>query len=93
MFEVINQWQQSGLTQKAWCEQNNIAYGTFHYWYKLYRSQALATNQDSSEGFLPLLADRLERGRGAWCEPELPDGKKLVFHQPVGADLLRTLIE
>ena len=33
MFELIEQWQQSGLSQKAFCEQHSIRYYVFHYWY------------------------------------------------------------
>ncbi|MGI8635775.1 MAG: IS66 family insertion sequence element accessory protein TnpA, partial [Segetibacter sp.] len=34
MFDRIDQWQQSGLSQKAFCEQVNLSYHIFHYWYK-----------------------------------------------------------
>ena len=39
MFTMIEQWQRSGLTQKAFCEQQSIRYHTFYYWYKCYREQ------------------------------------------------------
>lgn len=34
MREVVTAWQQSGLSKKAFCHQQNIRYGTFHYWHK-----------------------------------------------------------
>ena len=43
MLQMITQWQQSGLTQKGFCAANNIAYHVFHYWYRVYRSDANAT--------------------------------------------------
>lgn len=46
---MITQWQQSGLTQKAFCITNNIAYHVFHYWYRVYRS-----NQNTAGSFLPV---------------------------------------
>jgi len=49
MLQMITQWQQSGLTQKAFCTTNNIAYHVFHYWYGVYRSEANATGS-----FLPV---------------------------------------
>lgn len=48
-LQMITQWQQSGLTQKAFCIANNIAYHVFHYWYGVYRS-----GQNSSGSFLPV---------------------------------------
>jgi hypothetical protein len=37
-LEIIKKWQESGLSQKRFCADNNIAYHAFHYWYKVYRS-------------------------------------------------------
>lgn len=39
MFKLIEQWQQSRLTQNTFCEQQFIRYHVFHYWYKRYREQ------------------------------------------------------
>ena len=36
MFKMISTWQQSGLSQKSFCEQNGIRYHVFHYWYKCF---------------------------------------------------------
>jgi len=47
MFELIEQWQQSGLSQKAFCEQHSIRYYVFHYWYRRYRKQHVVTNNGS----------------------------------------------
>lgn len=48
-LQMITQWQQSGLTQKAFCISNNITYHVFHYWYGVYRY-----NQNTSGSFLPV---------------------------------------
>jgi hypothetical protein len=92
MFKGICRWQHSGLTQKAWCDKNKIAYGTFHYWYKRYRtSEKRVVGQDATEGFVQLMVDDTPKV-GCWCELVFPNGRKLAFHQPVGADFLRSLI-
>jgi|SRR5665213_3656150 len=44
LLGMITQWQESGLTQKAFCTTNNIAYHVFHYWYGVYRSKQKTTN-------------------------------------------------
>jgi elongation factor P hydroxylase len=36
-LELIDQWQASGLNQKAFCESKGIGYARFHYWYAIYR--------------------------------------------------------
>jgi hypothetical protein len=48
-LEMIGQWQQSGLTQRAFCATHNIAYHVFHYYYGVYRSR-----QNTSDSFLPV---------------------------------------
>ena len=43
----IAAWQQSGLTQKAYCEQQELRYSTFGYWVrKLRRAAEPATNEE-----------------------------------------------
>ena len=91
MFRSITRWQQSGLSQKAWCEKNDIGYATFHYWYKRFRTTDVAVdNQDNDNGFVQVLVDGTSTA--GWCELLLADGKKLVFHQPVSAAFLSNLI-
>lgn len=48
-LQMIIQWQQSGLSQKAFCQANGVAYHVFHYWYGVYRSE-----KNTSASFLPL---------------------------------------
>ncbi|MGN6342853.1 MAG: IS66 family insertion sequence element accessory protein TnpB [Ginsengibacter sp.] len=48
MFEMIGQWQQSGLNKKAYCDQQSIKHCTFYYWYKHYRQQHGDIDEKSS---------------------------------------------
>jgi len=52
-LDMINQWKQSGLSQKVFCVTNNIAYHVFHYWYGVYKSE-----QKSTGSFLPVSITR-----------------------------------
>lgn len=88
MFSLIDQWQQSDSTQKLFCHQNNLQYSVFHYWYKRYRNQHPDT--ETSKQFIKLAVSPLT-GPG-YAELILPDGKRLLFHQPVTSDYLKTLI-
>lgn len=92
MFTGILDWRQSGLTQKAWCEKNNIAYAAFHYWYKKFRSEGQNAVADHAEEnrFVQLMVDTPSQTH--WCELILPDGKKLIFHRAVTSEFIKSLI-
>ena len=92
MFRGILRWQQSGLSQKAWCEKNKIPYSTFHYWYKRFRTKKEpAAIKGTSEGFVQLMVQDMHSD-SHWGELVLTDGRRLILHQPVGAEFIRTLI-
>ncbi len=92
MFDGVIRWQQSGLSQKAWCEQNNFSYSSFHYWYRRFRNQQADIRQTSSDGFVQLMIQDRPLGN-PWCELVMGDGKKLFFHQPVPVEFIRSLID
>lgn len=86
MFDYIEQWQQSDLTQKAFCFQLNLSYHIFHYWYKRYRNK----ERQPASSFIKL--DVCVSPVTSHAELILPDGKRLLFHQPVSIDYLKALI-
>lgn len=86
---MIADWQQSGQTQKQYCQTQNIPYHIFHYWYKQYRaSQQPAPAVVTGFTAVSLPADN----SSASAALVLPDGRRIVFYQPVSSDYLRTLI-
>src|SRR3954467_9151313 len=92
MYAHIEQWKQSGLSQKVYCEQQRVKYHVFHYWYKLYRDQHQQAAQESeskpSAAFIPLTLNAFPAAT-AFAELHLSDGHRLVFHQMVSADYLK----
>ena len=86
MFSSIEQWRQSGLSQKAWYGRENIDYHIFHYWYKKYHA---ANDVDGPSAFVEL---KLETSAMACAELLLPDGRRLIFHQPVSSGFLKDII-
>ena len=87
---MISSWRQSGVSQKAYCEQNNIAYHIFHYWYKRFRDGQGAVEDGT---FVPLnVKPSAFPVSNSAIEIFFPDGKRILFHQPVGPDYLKTLI-
>ncbi len=53
MYNLVEQWQQSGLSQKQFSRENNIKLATFGYWVKKHK-----INQQGETGFA-----RVELGR------------------------------
>jgi hypothetical protein len=92
MLRMITSWKQSALSQKAFCEQNNIRYYVFHYWYKRYRDNQSAEAKEKT--FIPLNVSPSSafNQRTAEVEIVLPDGKRILFHQPVSSDYLKAII-
>ena len=92
MYAHIEQWEQSGLSQKVYCEQHTLKYHVFHYWYKLYRDQhqAAQSQPKASASFLPLTL--VNPSSATVIELHLSGSQRLVFHQMVSADYLKALI-
>ncbi len=90
MFNLVNGWQQSGLSQKAYCEQNEIRYHVFHYWYKRFRDSQVANKEVT---FIPLQIKPLQpASANAGIELLLTDGRRILFNQPVSADFIKAII-
>jgi hypothetical protein len=90
--ELIENWKASGLTQKAFCAQQSIAYSGFHYWFKKFREdKSLPT---SGSGFVPVnvTSPGLERNRISAIELVMPDGRRINFHDGVDVEFLRALL-
>ena len=90
MFAMVALWKRSGLSQKAWCEQNQMGYHVFHYWYKLYRDKQ---SNSGEAAFIPLTV------KPSLCDTSLvnievvlADGKRILFHQAVSSDFLKAVI-
>lgn len=88
----INEWRQSGLSQKAWCVHHNVAYSTFHYWNRrLHKQLAGGAEQNKSDRFVSLVIPD-QPAVTPWCELVSGNGQRLIFHQPVSAEFIRKLL-
>ena len=91
MFSLIETWQQSGISQKAFCEQHQIVLHVFYYWYKCYRIQNEIPAGQSTKNFIELhslSATSVEVG----IEVLLACGHRILFHQPVAASFIKAII-
>ena len=63
MLSLIEQWQESGKTQQAFCQEHDLTFTTFYYWLKRYRRCV------DENGFLPV-----EISSGSYIEIRYPKG-------------------
>ena len=89
MFDMIKQWQQSGLSKKAYCQQQSVKHHSFYYWYKRYRQQHPDMDNKSSS-FVKLKVEM--PSVTASVEIYFPGGIRLLFHDPVSSNYLKALI-
>lgn len=89
MFRMIEQWQQSDLSKKAYCQQQSIKHHTFYYWYKRYRLEQPGTIGNNSS-FVKLHITKPVTASA--IEIHFPGGIRLLFHEPVSSNYLKALI-
>lgn len=90
MFSLIEIWQGSKKSQQEFCKEKDIEYHKFSYWFRKYRAMHSSTGTDTK--FFKQI--KLKEQNPSSCAVELlfPDGRKLVFHQPVDVSFLRALL-
>ena len=90
MFSLIENWQQSGLSQKFFCEHHQIVLHIFYYWYKCYRTQNDVAALQPAKGFIELHSPGTQPE--AAIEVLLSCGHRIFFHQPVAASFIKAII-
>lgn len=89
MFHIIEQWKQSALSQRAFCQQQSIPFHKFYYWYKCYRRQHDVA-EDNRPGFVKLKIEK--PAVASSVEVHFPGGVHVLFHEPVSSNYLKALI-
>ena len=91
MLSLIEQWQQSGISQKDFYKRHNIPAHVFYYWLKRYKEQQSGLDQSfTSSGFIQLQPSAVAFAGN--IELQLTNGNRIIFHQPVSVDYLKALI-
>ena len=90
MVEMIDRWKQSGLSQKSFCEKEQIPFHKFYYWLRRSGLQKQGPKKTGSTGFVKLKIK--EAVAPSSIEVHLPGGVHLFFHAPVSAEYLKTLL-
>jgi hypothetical protein len=86
MFSKIRAWQESGLSQKVFCEQYDVSYSNFHYWYKRFREVDLSP----SPGFASLQIR--DMGNSIFASVMFSNGSSVQLHQTVRPEYIKELL-
>ena len=91
MFNMLTHWQQSGISQKLYCEQHRIRYHVFHYWYKRFRDSQADSKEKGT--FIPVqIKPPVAAGKNGGIELLFANGNRVLFYQPVSADFIKAII-
>ena len=55
MFSFVEQWRQSGETQRAWCDLHRMHYAKFQYWVRKYRDAHVDRAHQQGADFVDLI--------------------------------------
>lgn len=72
MFELIEQWQASGLTKKAFCHYHDIRTHNFSYWFKKWKQ----SKSEAPDGFIAITPGKA-KGFQAQYRLSYPNGVQL----------------
>ena len=90
MFSLIEVWQKGEQSQQDFCKEKDLDYNQFQYWFRKYRAINSSESRDSK--FFKQIKVKDLPISTSLVEILYPDGKKLVFHQPVDVSFLRSLL-
>ena len=83
---LVLEYEQSGMTRKAFCGERGIALHTLDYHRRQHFSRAVATTQ-----LVP--GELVEAGRVSCLRVELANGRRIVVEQGFDAGLLRCVVQ
>lgn len=92
MFDHIRRWENSGLSQREYCERERINRAVFYYWIKLHREPG--HEDQPSNQFLPVVVkESVPEDTNQKIEVSCPNGLVISFpNMPGSIALIRKLI-
>jgi len=88
MYNLISQWQESGLDQKTFCEVHKIVYSTFKYYLKIKSSECHSGL--STPSFMSVKVTK--HNELGIMSIIYPNGVRLNIDNTTSAEQLKTLI-
>ena len=88
--QLIDQWQQSGLSGSQFCTDHNLVYHQFMYWKQKFSKPVVSPMPDKRSGFAAVVP-KAESGSGLTLN--LPNGIVIRNISNSNIDLVRRLLE
>ena len=95
MFSLIEIWQTCGKSQQEFCREKESDYNKFQYWLRKYKRSNAKTEISVRPSFKRIKIQDYSSANSVTAgllELIFPDGRKLIFHQPVEASFVRSLL-
>src|SRR5690606_16019803 len=90
MFSLIEVWKKGDQTQREFCKEKELDHQQYQYWLRRYKQTIEPGSGQSSFTQVKLKTQALTAGA---LQLVFPDGRKLIFHQPIDASFVRSLIQ
>ncbi len=89
MLRHVKDWQHSGLSQIAYCQEQGISFSKFNYWVRKARPV-----EEPAGGFVSIKVDGHGTARSAHPVMELisPGGSRLNFYGAVDPEFIKRLL-
>ena len=88
IYQIVSQWQESGLSRQSFCEQEHLNMLTFASWIKKEREQS----QTFTQIMVPLQIEEYSSPASSGFEVEYPNGVRLHLSAIPGEQELSRLI-
>jgi transposase-like protein len=88
MKALYADWQQSGLSKKAFCQQMGIPHSSFFYWIKKFNSSGDSLSAD----FMELDFPASFHSEPVFLEIEYPSGARLKLYRQAEASWIKSLV-
>ena len=88
MKALYADWQQSGLSKKAFCQQIGIPHSSFFYWIKKFNSREHSPAPDFTE----LDFSASFSGEPVFLEIEYPTGARIKLYRQAEASWIKSLL-
>ena len=85
MFNLVEEYQKSGISQNQFCEEKNLPKSTFLYWLRKYRKQ-----EKQASGFIPVNISGFNSA--SEYRIELPNGIQIHLSGSEGLELIAGII-
>ena len=90
MFSLIEVWKKGEQSQQEFCKEKDLDYSQFQYWLRRYKL-ANGIVSETRPSFARINVPG-ELSKASSMELVYPDGKRIIFHQPVDPTFLRSLL-